>query len=172
MKRARARRRLTKAQHWLPARHVCGSLYGLCPHGSGNLLPGPGWRDQAASPFLEESFYILNGSAIVQIGDQSYEVGPGNYGLIATGKPHTWRNAGEKPLRWLEMQAPQPRALEHGHDTFFERASGSPRVRQSASTRRSKGYSAILTNPLCRAPAAPRRWKGSIPHGRGHQDVR
>ena len=36
---------------------------------------------------FEESFYILSGTAVVQIGDQSYEVGPGNYGLIATGKP-------------------------------------------------------------------------------------
>lgn len=75
---------------------------------------------------FEESFYILSGSAIVQIGDQSYELRPGNYGLIGTGKPHSWRNAGDKPLRWLEMQAPQPRSPEHGRDTFFEKDGAAP----------------------------------------------
>ena len=68
---------------------------------------------------FEESFYILEGSVIVQIGDKSYAVGPGHYGLIATGTPHAWRNPGPLPARWLEMQAPQPRALDYGKDTFF-----------------------------------------------------
>jgi mannose-6-phosphate isomerase-like protein (cupin superfamily) len=106
--------------------HSMGSVH----MGVGICYLDPGGEIKPHRHSFEESFYILNGSAIVQIGDQSYEVGPGNYGLIATGKPHTWRNAGEKPLRWLEMQAPQPRALEHGHDTFFEKgewvSQGSP----------------------------------------------
>ena len=70
---------------------------------------------------FEESFYILEGSLIVQIGEQAYVLGPGNFGLIGTGVPHGWRNAGEQPARWLEMQAPQPRPLDAhaGRDTFF-----------------------------------------------------
>jgi mannose-6-phosphate isomerase-like protein (cupin superfamily) len=68
---------------------------------------------------FEESFYILEGSLIVQIGEQAYQVGPGNFGLISTGVPHSWRNAGEQTARWLEMQAPQPRPLDYGRDTFF-----------------------------------------------------
>ena len=106
--------------------HSMGSVH----MGVGICYLDPGGEIKPHRHSFEESFYILNGSAIVQIGDQSYEVGPGNYGLIATGKPHTWRNAGEKPLRWLEMQAPQPRSLEHGRDTFFEKgewvSQGSP----------------------------------------------
>jgi mannose-6-phosphate isomerase-like protein (cupin superfamily) len=41
--------------------------------------------------------------------------------LIGTGVPHSWRNKGEQPARWLEMQAPQPRPLDAsaGRDTFF-----------------------------------------------------
>jgi mannose-6-phosphate isomerase-like protein (cupin superfamily) len=68
---------------------------------------------------FEESFYILEGNLIVQIGDQVYALGAGNFGLISTGLPHGWRNAGGQPARWLEMQAPQPRALDYGRDTFF-----------------------------------------------------
>jgi mannose-6-phosphate isomerase-like protein (cupin superfamily) len=68
---------------------------------------------------FEESFYILEGNVIAQIGERAYQLGPGNFGLISTGVPHSWRNASEQPARWLEMQAPQPRPLEYGRDTFF-----------------------------------------------------
>jgi quercetin dioxygenase-like cupin family protein len=68
---------------------------------------------------FEETFYILDGSLIVQVGESAYQIGPGNYGLIATGTPHSLRNPGDKPARWLEMQAPQPRPLDYGRDTFF-----------------------------------------------------
>jgi len=68
---------------------------------------------------FEESFYILDGSLLLQIGERAYSLGPGHFGLISTGVPHSWRNAGEQPARWLEMQAPQPRPLDYGRDTFF-----------------------------------------------------
>jgi hypothetical protein len=44
---------------------------------------------------------------------------PGDFGLISTGVKHAWRNAGDKPAQWLEMQAPQPRPLDYGRDIFF-----------------------------------------------------
>jgi mannose-6-phosphate isomerase-like protein (cupin superfamily) len=68
---------------------------------------------------FEESFYILEGTVLARIGDRDYALGPGNYGLINTGVPHAFRNAGGGMVRWLEMQAPQPRALDYGQDTFF-----------------------------------------------------
>jgi len=68
---------------------------------------------------FEESFYILDGEVIVQIGERAYALGAGHFGLIGTGVPHSWRNAGERPARWLEMQAPQPRSADYGRDTFF-----------------------------------------------------
>jgi len=68
---------------------------------------------------FEESFYILEGSVIVQISEQAYALGPGHFGLIGTGVRHAWHNAGDRPARWLEMQAPQPRPLDYGRDTFF-----------------------------------------------------
>jgi len=68
---------------------------------------------------FEESFYILEGSVIVQVGDQACTLSPGDYGLIPTGVKHAWRNAGNGTARWLEMQAPQPRSADDGRDTFF-----------------------------------------------------
>lgn len=68
---------------------------------------------------FEESFFILEGSVIVQIGEQAHLLGPGHYGLIGTGVKHGWRAAGEQPASWLEMQAPQPRSADYGRDTFF-----------------------------------------------------
>ena len=68
---------------------------------------------------FEESFYILNGNVSVRVGEGFYELGPGHFGLIGTGVRHSWQNASNGPVRWLEMQAPQPRPAEYGKDTFF-----------------------------------------------------
>jgi quercetin dioxygenase-like cupin family protein len=68
---------------------------------------------------FEETFYILEGSLIAQIGEQAHTLSPGHYGLIGTGVKHAWRNASSQPARWLEMQAPQPRSADYGRDTFF-----------------------------------------------------
>jgi mannose-6-phosphate isomerase-like protein (cupin superfamily) len=68
---------------------------------------------------FEETFYILEGLVIAQIGEQAFLLGVGHYGLIHTGVKHGWRSVGNTPARWLEMQSPQPRPPDYGHDTFF-----------------------------------------------------
>lgn len=68
---------------------------------------------------FEESFYILEGRVVAQIGDQTWVLGAGHYGLISTGVKHAFRNASDTPARWLEMHAPQPRPADYGRDTFF-----------------------------------------------------
>lgn len=79
----------------------------------------PGGTIQPHLHSFEESFYILEGNLTAQIGEKTHAIGPGNYGLISTGVPHAWRNTGAQPVRWLEMQAPQPRPIDYGRDTFF-----------------------------------------------------
>jgi quercetin dioxygenase-like cupin family protein len=74
---------------------------------------------QAHLHSFEESFYILEGNVSAEIGEQNILLGPGHFGLISTGVRHTWRNLSDHPVRWLEMQAPQPRPVEYGRDTFF-----------------------------------------------------
>ena len=73
---------------------------------------------------FEESFYVLEGSVSAQIGGESRTLGPGDFGLIPTGAVHSWRNASDRTVRWLEMQAPQPRPVEYGRDTFFRQEAG------------------------------------------------
>ena len=68
---------------------------------------------------FEETFYILEGQVIVQIGEQVYRLSPGHFGLIGTGVNHGWLSVGSQPAQWLEMQAPQPRTADYGRDTFF-----------------------------------------------------
>jgi quercetin dioxygenase-like cupin family protein len=68
---------------------------------------------------FEESFYVLEGSVTAEIGGESRTLSSGDFGLIGTGVRHGWRNSSDRPVRWLEMQAPQPRPVDYGRDTFF-----------------------------------------------------
>lgn len=95
--------------------HTMGSVH----MGVGVCYLEPGGVIQPHMHSFEESFFMLEGRAIVLNNDKSYTVEPGNFGLIGTGQRHAWRNAGDRPVRWLEMHAPQPRAMEYGKDTFF-----------------------------------------------------
>jgi len=79
---------------------------------------------------FEESFYLLEGNVIAQIDERAYSLSPGHFGLIGTGIKHAFLNAGDQPVRWLEMQAPQPRSIEYGRDTFFVGGEISTQVRQ------------------------------------------
>jgi len=87
--------------------------------GVGICFLAPGGEIQPHLHSFEESFYILEGTLTLQSGNKSHALGPGNFGLIGTGVRHAWRNTGERPARWLEMQAPQPRPIDYGRDTFF-----------------------------------------------------
>ncbi|HEY7336616.1 MAG TPA: cupin domain-containing protein [Bryobacteraceae bacterium] len=73
---------------------------------------------------FEESFYVLEGSIVVEAGETSQELSAGDFGLMPTGLPHSWRNAGGNRARWLEMQAPQPRPADYGKDTWFSPKAG------------------------------------------------
>ena len=66
---------------------------------------------------FEESFFVVAGAGIVESAAGSVRVSPGDYGVLAVGLPHRWRNDGGQPVRWVEMQAPVPRATHHD-DTF------------------------------------------------------
>jgi mannose-6-phosphate isomerase-like protein (cupin superfamily) len=95
--------------------HAMGSVH----MGTGICYLDPSGAVAVHLHSFEETFYVLEGNLIVQVGDNAFTVGPGNFGLIATGTPHSFRNGGDRTARWLEMQAPQPRPLDYGRDTFF-----------------------------------------------------
>ena len=95
--------------------HTVGSVH----MGVGVCSLDPGGVIQPHLHSFEESFYVLEGSLVGQIGEKASVLGPGHFGLISTGVRHAFRNAGKQPVRWLEMQAPQPRPLDYGRDTYF-----------------------------------------------------
>lgn len=98
----------------------------LVDHTTGSVHTGLSMNQLAAQGTLaphvhsyEEGFYILAGQAVVSINEQTYLLGPGDYGAIKVGTPHAWRNVGAAPVRWLQMAAPQPKPLGKERDTFF-----------------------------------------------------
>jgi mannose-6-phosphate isomerase-like protein (cupin superfamily) len=108
-KRCTGFRRATYVDRAMGSVHMGVGICFLQPHGS----------IQPHVHSFEESFYVLEGSISVQIGEESYTLGPGHFGLIGTGARHAWRNTSNQPVRWLEMQAPQPRPAGYSQDTFF-----------------------------------------------------
>ena len=103
--------------------------------GVGICLLAPGGVIQPHVHAFEESFYVLEGNVLAQIGGKSQMLAPGNFGLISTGVPHAFRNPDGGQARWLEMQAPQPRRADYGRDTFFVgggvATTGVPAVRET-----------------------------------------
>jgi len=84
--------------------------FGLC-----ELDPGSAVGAHVHS--FEESFYLLDGTVIVETEESAIALVPGDYGLLPVGTPHGWRNDGTEVARWAELLAPQPRARTAG-DTF------------------------------------------------------
>ena len=98
----------------------------LIDHSTGSVHTGlsvnqlaPGGTIQPHVHSFEEGFYILSGEAIVTIASASYRLRSGDYAAVKVGTPHAWRTAGDAPVRWLQMAAPQPKPAGAERDTFF-----------------------------------------------------
>jgi len=68
---------------------------------------------------LEESFYILEGRPLLVLDGSAYRLVAGACGLVPVGVPHAWVGPAKGSARWIEMQAPQPRANGAADDTYF-----------------------------------------------------
>lgn len=84
--------------------------FGIC-----ELAPG-GSLDAHVHSF-EQSFFVLAGAAVLTTAEGSVRLTEGDYGVVPVGLPHSWRNDGDTPARWADMQAPQPRT-RLADDTF------------------------------------------------------
>lgn len=67
---------------------------------------------------FEETFFILEGSILLDTHEATVELHPGDYGMVPLGVPHSWRNIGAGTARWADLFAPQPRPWHDG-DTYF-----------------------------------------------------
>jgi len=109
--------------------HSQGYMQGaLVDHTSGSVHTGLSVAELGVGGMLaphvhsyEEGFYLLAGQAVVSINDRSYLLGPGDYGCLKVGTLHAWRAFGSRPVRWMQMAAPQPKPLDMEPDTFFSR---------------------------------------------------
>ena len=81
--------------------------FGICELEPGGSLPGHVHS-------FEQSFFMLEGEAVLTTPEGAFRLGPDDYGLLPVGVPHAWRNDGGVTARWADMQAPQPRRRYHG----------------------------------------------------------
>jgi quercetin dioxygenase-like cupin family protein len=77
----------------------------------------PGGRLDAHVHSFEQTAFVLDGDGELRTPEAAAALRPGDYALLPVGVPHAWRNAGDRPVRWVSMSAPQPRARFDG-DTF------------------------------------------------------
>lgn len=77
----------------------------------------PGGSAPARVQSFEESFYLIEGEAVLQTAEGAVLLRPGDYGLLPVGAAHSWRNESAGPVRWARMLAPQPRG-RHGGDAL------------------------------------------------------
>jgi quercetin dioxygenase-like cupin family protein len=82
--------------------------------GLSRLAPGGRVPDHVHS--YEESLYVLAGEVVVQTPGEAVRLGPGGYGLIPIGVPHSLRNEGGEEARFVRVSVPVPRP-EHDFDT-------------------------------------------------------
>lgn len=55
---------------------------------------------------LTDSFYVLEGTLTVRVGDETMEAGPGAYVCATPGTVHTFSNPGDSPVRFLNINSP------------------------------------------------------------------
>ena len=105
----------------------------LVNHTLGSVLTGLSICELAAGGTLdphvhsfEEGFYVMSGEAVVSINDQAYLLKAGDYGVAKVGAMHSARNVGKAPVRWFQMNAPQPKPAGKERDTFFQKGGKAP----------------------------------------------
>jgi mannose-6-phosphate isomerase-like protein (cupin superfamily) len=99
----------TLIDHTAGSVHTCTRMCQLAPQG----LLSPHFHA------FEESFYILQGEAVLSLEGQAYHLRQGDLGAIKVGQVHAWRNVGSEPIRWFQMAAPQPKPAGGWQDTYF-----------------------------------------------------
>lgn len=56
---------------------------------------------------VEESFFFLHGEGGMEIEGKRYHLRPGDFAWAGVGASHSFSQKGDRPLRWIETQAPQ-----------------------------------------------------------------
>lgn len=70
---------------------------------------GAGERAEAEVNPFEESFYVLEGSLVLQVAGQLHDLGSDDFGYVPVGVAHRWENRSEASATYLRVRSPQPR---------------------------------------------------------------
>lgn len=104
----------------------------------------PGGRVAGHLHPFEESFYILSGQVLVDLGGTPYRLVENDFGFVPIAVPHAWSNPGTAPARWFRTRSPQPKAIGDGTGTYPSSGARIPRdgpsVVQGEPTQRFVGH--------------------------------
>jgi mannose-6-phosphate isomerase-like protein (cupin superfamily) len=95
--------------------HSVGSVhtgFGIC-----QLLPEG--RVACCVQASEKGIYVLQGEIEMMRDKEAFRLAADDYALIPYGVSHAFRNAGNQPARWVEVQSPQPKPPGGWQDTIF-----------------------------------------------------
>ena len=77
----------------------------------------PGGPPRHVHPDQDEWFYVLEGRYVIEVGEDRFEMGPGDSLLAPRDVPHAWAHVGEGRGRMLVEFTPAGKM-----EAFFERA--------------------------------------------------
>jgi mannose-6-phosphate isomerase-like protein (cupin superfamily) len=107
--RSRGFERVSLVDQSVGSVHMAVGICRLAPNGS----------VESCVHAFEKGIYVLEGEVELQRDFEAFRLLPDDYALIPYGTRYACRNAGSHVARWLEMQAPQPKAPGGWQDTFF-----------------------------------------------------
>ena len=90
--------------HNVKAAQVYDSEHAMAVH----LTIGPGQALKRHITPVDVFFYVLEGTGVVEIGDERQTVGPDSLIDSPARIPHCWYNESDKPLRVLVVKVPRP----------------------------------------------------------------
>jgi len=90
--------------HGVEARKLYDSQHAQVMH----ITLGPGQSLKKHTTPVDVFFYVLEGTGVVEIGDESREAGPNTLIESPAGGSHCWHNRGDAVLRVLVVKTPRP----------------------------------------------------------------
>ena len=79
-------------QRWAMVDHTTP---GAVHTGFGISELGPGGAIDHHVHSFEETFFMLEGTTVIDTPEAAVELRPGDYGMVPVGVPHSWRNTGK-----------------------------------------------------------------------------
>lgn len=87
---------------------------------------GAGGMIRGHEHYYEESFYMLEGRALLSLNGRDVQVEANDFGYVPAGVPHAWSNPSNGAATWFRMRSPQPREIAGTPGTFLNAEASPP----------------------------------------------